>query len=136
MSQLDLKTAQRLASTALATAEKLFQRPVCAAVCDASGFLLAFLRGDGTPIRSIEISQGKAYTAARMGKTTTAFHQQLQQEQVQARDFCDPRLTALSGGAVLQDAAGAVLGSIGISGLKAHEDQTVADAVAKSFTSA
>ena len=133
MQTIDIKTAQTLITEAHETAQKLFQRPVCAAVFDSAGYLIAFSRGDGTPIRSIEIAQNKAFTTVRMGKTTMAFHEQLQKEQSQAREYGDPRLTSLSGGAPLQGAEGSILGAIGISGLKAHEDQTVADHVAQAF---
>jgi hypothetical protein len=43
------------------------------AVCDQHGFALALSRMDAAPVRSIQISQCKAYMAARIGVGTGAF---------------------------------------------------------------
>ena len=127
--------AQSLIAKATGKAQAEYQqRPVCVAVCDAEGFLIAFARTDGAPVRSIDIAQGKAYTAARMGVSTTAFLERLHREQIQPGYFCDPRLTGLPGGSVLKDAGGSIIGAIGISGLTSKEDQEIADLVAGSAT--
>ena len=133
--QLTLQDAQALVTQALAQAAADFRRPVCVAVCDAQGFLLAFGRADAAPVRSIEISQGKAYSAARMGVTTEAFLERLQRERIEIGFFCDDRLTALPGGAVLKSAGGRILGGIGISGLTSAEDQVIANALTASVAS-
>ena len=58
MGDISLALAEALVQSALtATAEK-FKRPVCVAVVDSAGFLVAFVRQDSTPLRSIAISQG------------------------------------------------------------------------------
>lgn len=125
--ELSLQMAQILISKAIEKATVEFKRPICVAVCDKYGFLIAFGRMDGAPVRSIELSQGKAYTAARMGVDTDAFLERLQRENVPASYFCDPRLTGLPGGTVLSDHNGAVLGGAGISGLKPQEDLAIAN---------
>jgi glc operon protein GlcG len=131
MDRLDLRMAQELAARAIEMAHAGYQqRPVCAAICDAEGFLVAFARADGAPVRSIAISQGKAYTAARMGVSTTAFLERLHRERIEPGYFCDPGLTGLPGGAVLKDGGGRIIGAIGISGLTSKEDQSIADALA------
>jgi glc operon protein GlcG len=130
MHMLGIEEAQRLVSDAIAKARADYGRPVCVAVCDAQGFLVAFARADGAPVRSIAISQGKAYSAARMGVSTEAFLERLHREKIEASYFCDERLTALPGGAAIGDTSGRVLGGIGISGLTSAEDQIVASAVA------
>ncbi|HEY1998978.1 heme-binding protein [Paraburkholderia sp.] len=123
----DLERAQRVLQHCLAQARTRFDKPVCAAVCDANGFLIAFARADGAPLRSIALSQQKAYTAARMGSTTTAFLERLRREDIAIGYFCDPLLTALPGGALLEDGMHGVIGAIGISGLAPAEDQVLAD---------
>ncbi len=136
MNELVLAPAQRLLALAAERADREFGRPVCVAVCDHAGSLLAFARGEGAPLRSIQISQGKAYSAARMGVDTNAFLERLQRDRLQARDFCDDRLTALPGGAVLRGADGRVLGGLGISGLTSAQDQAIATALAAEFAAA
>ena len=47
--------AQTLVVKAIEMAAEKFKRPICVAVCDTYGFLLAFGRMDGAPVRSIDI---------------------------------------------------------------------------------
>ena len=130
MSGLTLEAARRLLDRAMARATQEFKRPVCVAVCDRQGFLLAFGRMEGAPVRSIQISQGKAYSAARMGVSTPAFLERLKREGLEIALFCDPLLTALPGGSLLKDASGVAIGAIGVSGLTPTEDQLITDSIA------
>ena len=125
--------AQKIVLTAIEEAEKEFKRPICVSVCDQYGFLIAFLRMDGAPLRAVEISQGKAYSASRMGTNTDAFLERLRRENVPSSYFCDDKLTALPGGSVLKNADGEVVGGIGISGLAPDEDQALANRLAGMF---
>ena len=120
--------AQNLIARACEKATADFKRPICVAVCDACGFLIAFARMDGAPIRSIEISRRKAFTAVRMGVPTDAFLARIQKENLQASYFGDDMLP-LPGGNPLKDTSGAIVGAIGISGLAAHEDQVISEAM-------
>ncbi len=131
MPGLTLDAARRLLDRAMAMAKKDFDRPVCVSVCDPLGFLLAFARMEGAPVRSIQISQGKAYTAARMGVSTEAVLARLQKEGIEIGYFCDPLLTALPGGSVLKNETGTTIGAIGVSGLTSAEDQIVTDSIAE-----
>ncbi|MDR0576426.1 MAG: heme-binding protein [Candidatus Accumulibacter sp.] len=128
--EMNLSTAQDLMAQAIEQARREFGRSICVAVCDGQGFLLAFARMPGAPIRSIAIAQGKAYTAARMGVNTDAFLERLHRENLQPGYFCDPLLTGLPGGSVLKNRAGETIGAAGISGLSVREDQVIADALA------
>jgi uncharacterized protein GlcG (DUF336 family) len=96
--------------------------------------LLGFFRADGAPVRSIALAQQKAYTSTRMGSSTTAFLARLRKEDIPISYFCDSLLTALPGGALLADAAGRVIGGIGVSGLSPDQDQEIADAGAGFIT--
>jgi glc operon protein GlcG len=130
MSQLTLELAQDFLARAMAKATADFGRPICVAVCDAQGFLLGFARMAGAPVRSIAISQGKAYTSARMGVTTEALLARIHREQIEVGYFCDPLMTAMPGGSPLKDANGTLVGAIGVSGLTSAEDQTITDFIA------
>lgn len=131
MSTLTLDVARRLMERAIGHARQAYGRPVCVAVCDPQGFLIAFSRAEGAPVRSIAISQGKAYSAARMGVNTDAFLARIQKENIGVGDFCDPQLTALPGGSVLKDGAATLVGAIGVSGLTSAEDQQITDRIAE-----
>lgn len=128
---MTLGLAQALVAEAIEIANGEFKRPICVAVCDSYGFLVAFTRMDETPVRSIRISQGKAYTAARMGVNTDAFLNRLHRENMPANYFCDAELTGLPGGAVIKDFADDLVGGVGISGLTAQEDQIIANRLAE-----
>ena len=130
MAGLTLEAARQLLERAMAKATQEFKRPICVAVCDAQGFLLAFARMEGAPVRSIAISQGKAYSAARMGVSTQAILERLKREGIEIGYFCDPLLTALPGGSVIKDKSGTVVGAIGVSGLTSAEDQLITDFLA------
>jgi len=129
--ELDLQMAQTMIIKAIEKATNEFQRPVCVSVCDTDGLLIAFNRVLGGHVRSVHLSQAKAYTAARMGVDTEDFLARLQRENLSISYYCDPKMTALPGGVVLKNAAGKVLGGIGVGGLKGDEDATVARAAAE-----
>jgi glc operon protein GlcG len=133
MPPLDLQRAQALAGQAMAKATQDYGRPICVAVCDAKGFLIAFVRMQGAPVRSIAISQGKAYTSARMGVSTEVLLARLHLEQIEIGYFCDPLMTALPGGSPLKRRDGALMGAIGVSGLTSAEDHLITDFVASQF---
>ena len=59
-----------------------------------------------------------------------AFLERLHRENVPAGYFCDDRLTGLPGGSVMRDAAGRIVGAVGISGLAPAEDVAIARASA------
>jgi uncharacterized protein GlcG (DUF336 family) len=125
---LNLQTTQELLALLVAMSREKFNKAACVAVCDPYGFLLGFSRADGAPVRSIALSQQKAYTATRMGVNTEAFLARLRKDDVPIGYFCDPLLTALPGGVLLTDASGRMLGAVGISGMLPSEDQEVAEA--------
>jgi uncharacterized protein GlcG (DUF336 family) len=126
---MNIELAGKLVQAAMAKSKGDFNKPMCVAVCDRYGFLVAFAAMDGAPVRSIQLSQGKAYSAARMGVDTHVFLERLHRENIPASYFCDDKLTGLPGGSVLKDAKGAVIGAAGISGLTPAEDMAVAQAL-------
>ncbi|WP_083266130.1 GlcG/HbpS family heme-binding protein [Burkholderia lata] len=132
--ELDSSIAQELIVRATGMAASEYARPICVAICDDNGFLVAFLREPKSPMRSIAIAQSKAYTAARMSVETAAFHERLLRERLQLGDFCDERLTSLPGGAPIHDHDGRLIGAIGVSGLTADQDQTIATGVSREWS--
>lgn len=98
---------------------------VSIAVVDANGDLLAFRRLDGASLASIDISQGKARTAARFRRPTKALADALAEGRTALLTV--PGLVALQGG--LPVVVGAVtIGGIGVSGVTSEQDEQVAQA--------
>ncbi|MGO9177554.1 MAG: GlcG/HbpS family heme-binding protein [Desulfobaccales bacterium] len=126
METLTFECVQKVVAGAVAKANADFHRPICVSVCDESGFLVAFARMEGAPLRSITISQDKAFTAVRMGMPTDKFLARLQQEHWEASYFGE-HLVPLPGGSLFKASNGKVLGAIGVSGLAVNEDQSISE---------
>lgn len=131
MSALTNDMAQKMILLANNIAKEQYGRPICFSICDEYGFLLAFSRMDGAPIRSIAISQSKAYTAVRVGVHTHEFYARLLRDNLQISYFADSQLTALPGGFVLRNSAGEMIGGIGVSALATSEDQKIVEIIAE-----
>ena len=95
---------------------------VAIAVTDAQGVVLATLRMDGVSPPVAEFALDKAYTAATMGKPTTAFADRMSSSVSLSLGLSTrPRLLAWGGGVpVLKD--GVLVGGLGVSGAQDEED--------------
>jgi glc operon protein GlcG len=135
MQNLNQRAAQFLVAQALnLMQEKYAGRALSVAVCDKSGFLLAFARSDEAKLLTIELTQRKAYTAARTGVQTQAFLQRLQQENLNIAYFSDDRFSALPGGIPVYDGDKRLLGAVAIGGISAKEDQEAAEILVAALT--
>ena len=91
--------------------------PMCIAIVDESGNLVAFNRMDGGKILSVTLSQDKAFTAA-ISRRPTSFYN----ENAVPGNLCngiqsawDGRFSTVGGG-VSVEADGVIVGAIGVSG--------------------
>jgi glc operon protein GlcG len=95
------------------------------AVVDAHGELLAFLRMDGAQVGSIGLSLNKAYTAARLRRTSRALGERLATG-IDLAYYGDARYTGFGGGVpVVVD--GVTLGGVGVSALSDEQDEALAN---------
>jgi uncharacterized protein GlcG (DUF336 family) len=108
--------------------------PMNIAVVDEGDNLVAFERMDGAWLGSIDIAQGKAYTARAFNLSTKDLAPLCQPGEplfgLQASN--GGRLVIFAGGIPLER-AGEVIGAIGVSGGSVEQDQTVAEAGADAF---
>ena len=95
------------------------------AVADAHGELLVLLRCDGAPLSSIGVATNKAFTAARMQRTTRALGQRIRDNGTDIAFYGDPRYVGFGGGMPVI-VEGVVVGSVAVSGLTDTEDEEVA----------
>lgn len=130
MTVLTMKECRKVTDWIIDTVSKDGGQPVAVAICDGEGFLISLVKMDGVPTKSVHFAQHKAYTAARMQTATGAFLARLQQEKLDIQYFCDPKLTALPGGAPVYAPDGRLVGAIGVSGLPSEADQQLANAAA------
>ena len=123
--RLTLESAQKVVARATEIADRDFKRPICVSVCDENGFLLAFCRMDGAPVRSIQIAQRKAYTAARSdARTTRELAAKVLDDPVERASF-DPFFTFFLGGVAVFEGDERV-GAVGVSGLPGEVDEQLA----------
>ena len=98
---------------------------VSIAIVDANGDLLAFRRLDGASLASIDISQGKARTAARVRRPTKALEDAVAAGRTAL--VTAPGLVLMQGGLPIT-VGGITVGAVGISGATSEQDEQVAAA--------
>jgi uncharacterized protein GlcG (DUF336 family) len=121
--------AQKVVATAAAEAAAMGV-PVNIAVGDPGGNLVAFLRMDDAPLLSAGIAQDKAYTvSAFRGMPTDQWYGALKDEPALLHGIVKTdRFIIFAGGVPVVDPDGVVIGSIGVSGGAAEQDQAIAAA--------
>jgi glc operon protein GlcG len=122
---LGLDEARKAVDAILDAAMKEPARPIAVAAFDDDGKLVVFARMDGARPLPQMLAQKKAYTAAVMRTDTAAFAERMSQQGRSVSDLGDPNLTAVQGGLPVQASDGTPLGGIGVSGLRADEDEAL-----------
>lgn len=131
--RLDQNDAQLLIAGARAHATKIGV-PMCIAITDESGQLMAFERMDGGKVTSTVIAQDKAYTAAAAKKATHEYGDASQpgKPAYGINSAIGGRLMVVAGGLpVIVD--GAVVGGIGLSSGTPAQDLECAEAGIRHF---
>ncbi len=125
---LTLQQARDLLAEALAQARRAGLRPMAVAVLDAAAQPLALAREELAPALRLEIAWGKACAAVGMGANTRALVQRAAANPpffAAIAALPGQRFVPQTGGVLLRDATGAVLGAIGASGASGDEDEEV-----------
>lgn len=123
---ISLSDAKRVLAAAEAEAVKNNWNVVIT-ILDSGGHLVAFQRMDGTQIASIEVSQGKAYTAVAYRRPTKAFQDGLAAGGDSVRILKMPGVLPAEGGLPLVQ-QGRIVGSIGVSGVTSAQDAQIGGA--------
>lgn len=98
------------------------------AVVDSHGDLLSFFRHADAMPSSVTVAINKAYTVARLRRTSSALADKArtEKESFDIAYFGDPRVTGFGGGLPVIH-QGEILGAIGVSGLSEAEDITIVE---------
>lgn len=113
------------AALARANADSL---SVAVCLCDAQGHVLASARMDGVTPPILTFAEDKAYTAATMRRTTSAFAERMASSHSLTLGLSTrQRLLPWGGGLPIVN-QGKVIGGIGVSGAKDFEDIACAEA--------
>lgn len=128
MPNLTLEQARLALDAAMAKANEIGS-PSSIAIVDGGRNLLAFARMDGALLASIEISQGKAYTARSMNMNTGDIGPLTQPGQPLygiETSHARPLITFAGGRPIA--VAGEVVGAVGVAGGLVDQDDEVASA--------
>jgi uncharacterized protein GlcG (DUF336 family) len=127
---LTLAQASTIVDEALAKARELKLHPLTVVVLDAGGHMVAMKREDKSGILRVEIATGKAWGTLGMGFGGREFARRassggavfLQALMVASGG----RIVPAPGGVLIRDAAGDIIGAVGISGDTSDKDETCA----------
>jgi glc operon protein GlcG len=99
--------------------------PVCIAIADDGGHLLAFLRLNDAPLMSINIAIEKAQTAALCRQSTKVFEDLVNHGR---QSFLSSSLHSMIEGGIPIYKDGRIIGAVAASGVKSEEDAAIAQA--------
>ncbi len=134
MAALTLAQASEIVDSALASGRRYGFKPLTVAVLDAGGHLIALKREDSSSLLRPEIAIGKAWGTLGMGfggrelerraKAVPTFFSVL-------AELAAGRMVPVPGGVLIRDAAGGIVGAVGISGDTSVNDEMCAVAGVK-----
>ncbi len=117
--QLKSYQVQAAMKVMMERAQAISDTPVCLAIVDAAGNLEAFAKMDNARLFTRRHAVRKAYSAALLGINTTDWEQRMTGIGHSVSENGDPMITYEQGGVVIiKD--GAILGGIGVGGLRGH----------------
>ncbi|MCB1335169.1 MAG: heme-binding protein [Roseivivax sp.] len=128
---LTLDHARTIVRTTLDTGRAMKLKPLSVIVLDAGGNVKAFEREDGASPGRYQIAHGKAYGAVMLGMPGSA---QMARAESQAYFIAAANgafggaLIPVPGGVLVKDAAGAVIGAVGVTGDTSDNDAAAAKA--------
>lgn len=126
---ISLTQANAIIEVTLQKAAEMKLKPLTVAVLDAGGHLKALARQDGTSTLRPEMAQGKARGAVAMGLGSRALFKRAQEQPffIQAVNaLCDGSLVPVPGGVLVRDAAGVIVGAVGVTGDTSDNDEACA----------
>ena len=119
MRAISLDEALTIINGCFAAAKSHKLRPLTAVVLDAGGRLKAALKQDGCAMLRFEVAYGKAYASLSMGRPSRLVLQKQRDKPVfmeNLMELADGPMFLEAGGQLIRDAAGEVIGAIGVTG--------------------
>ncbi len=126
---ITLAQANAIIAVALAKAAEMKLKPLTVAVLDAGGHLKALARQDDTSTLRPEMAQAKARGAVALGLGSRAIFERAQEQPFYAQAvnaLCNGSLMPVPGGVLVRDAAGVIVGAVGITGDTSDNDEACA----------
>jgi len=126
---MNLASATAIAGGALAEARAVGAQPLAVIILDGGGHPVAFQREDGASLFRFDIARAKAMGALGMGADTRAIATRAAANPVFFTSVAiasHGNLALSPGGVLVRDAAGAIVGAVGISGDTGDVDEACA----------
>lgn len=126
---LSLAIADKIVEIAFDAGRQAGLLPLTVAVLDAGGVLVVLKRGDGSGILRGDIAIGKAWGALGMGISSRTIRDRLKDRpafQSALAAASAGRFVPVPGGVLIRNAAGDVIGAVGISGDASDKDEYAA----------
>ena len=129
MTALTLAHASTILDVALKAARERNFQPLSVAVLDAGGHLVAFKREDKSGILRFDIAFGKAWGALGMGFGSRTLFERAEKTPMFFTTLAAAsggRVVTNPGGVLIRNAAGDIVGAVGISGDTSDNDEACA----------
>jgi uncharacterized protein GlcG (DUF336 family) len=126
---ISLEQARSVIAAARAHGRAHALKPLTVVVLDAGGHLIAMEREDGSGYGRPQIAQGKAAGALAMGTSSRALGEMAADRPtfIAALSVAwEGKLIPAAGGVLVRDAAGTLLGAVGVSGDLSDKDEEAA----------
>ena len=125
-SRLSLEQANLIVAKAIERARELEFRPLTVVVLDESGYLKAMQREDGASMFRFDVATGKAWASVAMGASSRALADRARENPnffITLAATADGRFLPQTGGVLIRNTAGEILGAAGASGAAGEEDE-------------
>ncbi len=129
MSGLTLAQASAIVDAALKKGRELNLNPLTVVVLDAGGHPVALKREDRSGIMRVDIATGKAWGALGMGFGSRELFERSTKQPMFITALAavsQGRMVPAPGGVIIRDAAGDIIGAVGISGDVSDKDEICA----------
>lgn len=129
MTRISLDQANAIIAAAFAKGMELQLKPLSIAVLDPGGHLIAFARGDGASTMRPQIACGKASGALALGISSRAIATIASERPsfvASLADLSQHGVIPAAGGVIVGDAAGSILGAVGVTGDTSDYDEECA----------
>jgi uncharacterized protein GlcG (DUF336 family) len=126
---IGLETAKSITAGVRAAGRDHGLKPLTVVVLDAGGHVISVEREDGSSNSRFEIAYGKAYGALALGMGSRSLMARAEQQAyfiAAAAAAIGGRLIPVPGGVLVKDAAGSVVGCVGVSGDTSDNDELAA----------
>ena len=128
MATLTLAQANKIIAKALEKAREMKIKPVSVVVLDDGGHLKAMQREDGASMFRYDVATGKAWAAVAMGASSRALAGRAKDNPnffVTLAATAHGKFLPQTGGVLIRDSSGTIVGSAGASGGTGDEDEAV-----------